>query len=124
AAEAGKHILCEKPITLNFADASAVIDAAKRHDVFLMEAFMYRCNPQTHKIVELIRSGAIGQVRVIYGAVSFNAGEPQEGSRVGDPVLGGGGILDVGCYPVSMARLIAGVAVNKPFADPVSVVGA
>jgi predicted dehydrogenase/aryl-alcohol dehydrogenase-like predicted oxidoreductase len=116
-AEAGKHILCEKPLAMNHAEAMAVVEAARRQDVFLMEAFMYRCHPQTLRIAELIREGAIGQVRVIQATFSFHAAA-DPGSRLLDPALGGGGILDVGCYPVSMARFIAGVAGGQPFAEP------
>jgi len=121
-AEAGKHVLCEKPLTLNYPEAMAVVEAARENDVFLMEAFMYRCHPQTAKLVELIREGAIGEVRVIQATFSFNAGEGLEG-RLFEPRLGGGGILDVGCYATSMARLIAGAAVGKDFDDPVEVKG-
>jgi predicted dehydrogenase/aryl-alcohol dehydrogenase-like predicted oxidoreductase len=112
AAEAGKHILCEKPLTLNHATTMAVVEAARRNDVFLMEAFMYRCHPLTQKLVELIQSGAIGKVRVINATFSFCASFDAD-SRLFDNALGGGGILDVGCYPVSMARLIAGAANGK-----------
>ena len=118
AAEAGKHILCEKPLTMNYKEAAAVVDAARAHDVFLMEAFMYRCHPQTQKIVDLIREGAIGDVRVIQATFSFHA-EPVADSRILEHHLGGGGILDVGCYCASMTRLIAGVAVGQDFAEPV-----
>ena len=62
ALEAGKHVLCEKPIGLNAAQAEQIIEAARKNDVFLMEAFMYRCSPQTAKIVELIKAGAVGRV--------------------------------------------------------------
>ncbi len=117
AARAKKHILCEKPLTLNHAEAMAVAEAAREHGVFLMEAFMYRCHPQTAKLVELIRSGAIGKVGVIQATFSFHAGFNAEG-RLFKNELGGGGILDVGCYATSIARLIAGVAQGKPFADP------
>ena len=119
-AEAGKHILCEKPLTINYPEAMAVVEAARVNDVFLMEAFMYRCHPQTAKIVELIRDGAIGEVRIIQGAFSFNAGFNPEG-RLFNNALGGGGILDVGCYPVSGARLVAGAAHGKLFEDPFEV---
>src|SRR6266480_5356826 len=122
AAEAGKHILCEKPLALNHAEAMAVIEAALRHDVFLMEAFMYRCHPQTAKLIELIRSGVIGKVRVIEVTFSFHA-NVHPGHRLLNNALGGGGILDVGCYCVSMARLLAGVASGKDFAEPTSLVG-
>lgn len=118
AAEAGKHILCEKPIAVNYHDACAIVEAAQRHDVFLMEAFMYRCHPQTAKLLELIRSGAIGAVRVMQVNFSFHADIQPEG-RLFNPVLGGGGILDVGGYCVSMARLIAGVATGKDVAEPI-----
>ena len=122
AADAGKHILCEKPLTLNFAQAKSVIEAARRNDVFLMEAFMYRCHPQSAKLVELIRSGVIGQVRVIQATFSFS-GDGGPHNRLLDNALGGGGILDVGCYCASAARLIAGAAQGQSFANPTRVVG-
>ncbi len=124
AAEAGKHILCEKPLTMNRWEAEAVIEAAREHDVFLMEAFMYRCHPQTHRIVELIRDGAIGQVRIIQASFGFDASSHPDTHRIFANELGGGGILDVGCYAVSMSRLVAGAATGKPFADPIDVTGA
>ncbi len=120
AAEAGKHILCEKPIGLNAAQAMAIIEAAYQNDVFLMEAFMYRCHPQTRKLVELIQSGVIGQVRLIQATFSFHTSYNLE-SRLLKNELGGGGILDVGCYCASAARLIAGAALGKDFADPLEV---
>ncbi|MFH1567685.1 MAG: aldo/keto reductase, partial [Gemmatimonadota bacterium] len=123
AAEAGKHVLCEKPIGLNQYEAMAIIEAARRHDVFLMEAFMYRCHPQTAKLVELIRQKAIGEVRVIQATFSFHAGFNPQG-RLFANELGGGGILDVGCYCTSMSRLIAGAALGQPFAEPLEVKGA
>ena len=122
AAEAGKHILCEKPLTLNYAQAEAVIEAARKNDVFLMEAFMYRCHPQTEKLVELIHSGIIGQVRVIQATFSFNS-DDNPGGRLLNNALGGGGILDVGGYCTSIARLIAGAAIGESFANPLRVVG-
>ena len=122
AADAGKHILCEKPLTMNWPEAMAVVEAARRNDVFLMEAFMYRCHPQTRKLVELIKDGAIGDVRVIQATFSFHAAfDPDR--RLLNPDLGGGGILDVGCYCASMVRLVAGVALGEPFADPIDVKG-
>jgi len=122
AARAKKHVLCEKPIGINHAEAMAIIDAAKQNDVFLMEAFMYRCHPQTHKLVELIQSKAIGDVKSIHGAFTYHWPKPYEGTaRSVEHKSAGGGILDVGCYPVSLARLIAGVAMGKPFAEPIDV---
>ena len=110
-AEAKKHILCEKPLALNFADAEAMVEAAMANDVFLMEAFMYRCHPQTAKLVELIKANTIGKISVITATFSFHWPKPFNAhSRLTSNALGGGGILDVGCYTTSMARLIAGVA--------------
>ena len=120
AAECGKHILCEKPLTINHPEAMAVVEAAREHDVFLMEAFLYRCHPQTAKLIETIRSGVIGQVRAIETSYGFNTKASPEG-RILNHDLGGGGILDVGCYPVSMARIVAGAALGRSFADPVKV---
>ena len=122
AAAAGKHILCEKPFAINHADAMTAIEAAREAGVFLMEAFMYRCHPQTAKLVELLRAGTIGNVRIIQATFSFQAGFNPT-SRLFDNALGGGGILDVGCYPVSFSRLVAGVATGKDFADPLEVKG-
>ncbi len=123
AAEAGKHILCEKPIGLNRAEAMVIAEAAREHGVLLMEAFMYRCHPQTAKVVELVRSGALGEVKLVQASFGFNAPfDPK--SRLWANEAGGGGILDVGCYPVSYARLIAGAVAGRPFLDPVAVSGA
>lgn len=120
AANAGKHILCEKPLTLDYPQAMAVFEAARRNNVFIMEAFMYRCHPQTARLVELIGEGAIGKVGIMQMAFSFNAGFNLDG-RLLNPKLGGGGILDVGCYCASMSRLIAGAALGKAYAEPISI---
>ena len=122
AARAKKHILCEKPLTMNHAEAMAVVEATREHGVFLMEAFMYRCHPQTARLVELIRTGAIGQVGVIQATFSFHAGFNAEGRHFKNE-LGGGGILDVGCYTTSYARLIAGAAQGRPFVNPSRLAG-
>lgn len=119
AAAAKKHVLCEKPIGVNAAEAERVVAAAREHDVFLMEAFMYRCHPQIAKLLELIRGGAIGQVRVIQATFGFHYPiEFDAKHRLLANDLAGGGILDVGCYPTSFCRLVAGAAVGKPFAEP------
>jgi predicted dehydrogenase/aryl-alcohol dehydrogenase-like predicted oxidoreductase len=120
AIEAGKQVLCEKPLGLNAAQAMAIIEAAHRENVFLMEAFMYRTHPQIQKLVELIQTGVIGQVKMIQVAFAFNMNFNPE-SRLLKQELGGGGILDVGCYPASAARLVAGAALGKKFADPLDV---
>lgn len=123
AAKAGKHVLVEKPIGVNQYDSMAMQDAAAANGVFLMEAYMYRCHPQTAKLVELLRDKVIGDVRVIQATFSFNAGFNAEG-RLWSNALAGGGILDVGGYTTSIVRLIAGAAMGQRFADPVSVSGA
>jgi predicted dehydrogenase len=117
AAAAGKHILVEKPIGMTAAEAEAMLEAARVNNVFLMEAFMYRCHPQMRKLTELIRVGAIGQVQLIRAVFGFRA-EFDPASRTFNNEMGGGGILDVGCYPASVVRLIAGAAENKSFLDP------
>jgi predicted dehydrogenase len=123
AAEAGKHILCEKPLGMSRAEGARMIDAARRHGVFLMEAFMYRCHAQTVKIAGLVRDGALGRVGLVQAAFGINRPfDPK--SRLWARELGGGGILDTGCYPVSLARLVAGAAAGKAFLDPVEVTGA
>ncbi|HUJ42801.1 MAG TPA: Gfo/Idh/MocA family oxidoreductase [Opitutaceae bacterium] len=123
AMDAGKHVLCEKPLTMDHATAARVVEAARTRRVLLMEAFMYRCHPQTAKIVELVRSGALGRVGLVQATFGFQRAFEAD-ARLWNRALGGGGILDVGCYPVSLARLVAGAAEGRPFADPVSVTGA
>ena len=118
AAESGKHILCEKPMALNTDDTIEIIEAAESNDVFLMEAFMYRCHPQTTKLVELIRQHAIGDVKLIKSTLGHMFPyDPTE--RHFAASLGGGGILDLGCYPVSMARLIAAVSLGVECIEPI-----
>lgn len=123
AVGAGKHLLVEKPFTMTHAEAAAVADAARAARVVVSEAFMYRCHPQTARLVELLQSQAIGNVRVIQATFSFHA-EFNPESRLYNHALGGGGILDVGCYTVSIARLIAGAAIGRDFDDPTDVTGA
>jgi predicted dehydrogenase len=117
AAQAGKHILCEKPLTLDLAGTRRVIEAAQQAGVLLMEAYMYRCHPQTLKLVELVRDGAIGTVQLIQASFSVARDFDPE-HRLFKKSLGGGAILDLGCYPVSFSRLMAGAAQGKPFAEP------
>ena len=119
-AEAGKHVLCEKPMTLNEADTMAVVEAARRNDVFLMEAFMYRCHPQTERLVELLRSGVIGDVKLVRATFGFRGAYDPEERHLAN-ALGGGGILDLGCYTVSMSRLVAGVALGVEVAEPLEI---
>ncbi|MEQ1771377.1 MAG: aldo/keto reductase [Devosia sp.] len=123
AAEAGKHALIEKPIGLTAFEADAMFNAARKAGTFMAEAFMYRLHPQTQLLVEVIRSGVIGDVRMIKSSFGFAmpAFDPKHRLYAND--LAGGGILDVGGYPMSMSRLIAGAATGKPFLDPTIVHG-
>ena len=106
AAERGKHILCEKPFALNTAEVDEMIAAAKQHRVLLMEAFMYRFHPQIARVHELIAGGAIGTTQVIRSAFGFLL-KDYTNIRLSQP-LGGGAVMDVGCYCVNVSRLIAG----------------
>lgn len=123
AIRAGKHVLVEKPIALSAFDAEAIYYEAKKAGVFAGEAFMYRVHPQTAKLIELVKSGAIGELRIIRSSFGFNMGTVKPEHRLFANDTAGGGILDVGGYPVSMARLIAGAADGKPFLDPDKVSG-
>lgn len=114
AVEAGKHVLCEKPLALRVADVDAIQEAARKHGRIVMEGFMYRHHPQTLKVQELMKSGALGSLKLIRGSFSFVL------SREGDvrlkPEMGGGSIWDIGCYPISYARMVVGE-------NPLEVVG-
>lgn len=121
-AEAGKHILCEKPLAINYAEVMGLIEHVREHGVFMMEAFMYRCHPQTARLVQLIRDQAIGDVRLIQAHFGYNMG-PNYGNIRLQNEAAGGAIMDVGCYCVSMARLIAGAALGRDVAEPLSLQG-
>lgn len=123
AIRAGKHVLVEKPIALSAYDADAIFHEAKKAGVFVGEAYMYRLHPQTAKIVDLVKSGAIGEVRIIRSSFGFSMGSFRADHRLFANESAGGGILDVGGYPVSMARLIAGAASGQPFIEPTKVSG-
>jgi predicted dehydrogenase len=119
---AGKHVLCEKPLTVDAASAERLIEAARSAGVFLMEAYMYRCHPLMRELTKRLADGVIGTLRHVRADFGFRAAGPRTG-RLFDPTLGGGGILDVGGYPVSFARLMAGLVEGVPFAEPVQVLG-
>jgi predicted dehydrogenase len=114
ALQAGKHVLCEKPIALTLAEVEAMTQAAQETGKVLAEAFMYRHHPQTLKVKEIVDSGALGKIQLIKGAFTFTL------SRAGDirskKEMGGGSIWDIGCYPISYARTIVG-------AEPLEVFG-
>ncbi len=106
AVEAGKHVLCEKPMSRHPADVEAAFDAAERAGRILMEAFMYRHNPQTKRLAELVVDGAIGELRVVRSAFSY-ALYDADNIRLRTDVEGGS-LMDVGCYCVSGSRLLGG----------------
>jgi predicted dehydrogenase len=104
AAEAGKHVLCEKPLSLDVADAKALISARDRTGVKIGEAFMVRTHPQWLRTRELIRAGRIGDLRSIFCHFSFYNRDPQNPRNI--PEMGGGALFDVGCYPITISRFI------------------
>ena len=106
ALEAGKHVLCEKPLSGRVSEVVRAFDAAERSGRLLVEAFMYRHNPQTKRLVELIAEGAIGRLQVVRASFGFRLDDPGDPRLSGD--LEGGSLMDVGCYCVSAARLLCG----------------
>jgi xylose dehydrogenase (NAD/NADP) len=104
--EAGKHVLCEKPLSRHPDDVERAFDTAEREGRLLTEAFMYRHNPQTKRLKELADGGAIGRLRLIRAVFSFPLTDSPDVRLA--PELDGGGLMDVGCYCVSGARLLAG----------------
>ena len=106
ALDAGKHVLCEKPLALTVAEVDAIAAAAERSGRIAVEAFMYLHHPQTLTMLEIARSGALGPLQLVAGSFAFPLATPDD-PRI-DPAMGGGSLWDVGCYPVSVARRIAG----------------
>jgi D-xylose 1-dehydrogenase (NADP+, D-xylono-1,5-lactone-forming) len=106
AVEAGKHVLCEKPLTRHPAEAAAAFDAAERAGRLLSEAFMYRHNPQTRRLAQLVEEGAIGELRLVRSTFSYGLYDA-ENIRLRTE-LEGGALMDVGCYNVSGSRLLGG----------------
>jgi D-xylose 1-dehydrogenase (NADP+, D-xylono-1,5-lactone-forming) len=113
ALTAGKHVLCEKPLTRHPEEVEAAFDAADNAKRILMEAFMYRHNPQTKRLQELIDDGAVGQVRLIRSAFSYSLYD-EENIRLRTDVEGGA-LMDVGCYCISGSRLAAGTEPESVF---------
>ncbi len=114
AAQAGKHVLCEKPIALTAPEALDLLEARDRTGLQIGEAFMVRTHPQWHKVRELIASGRIGEMRLISGHFSYHRRDPGDiRSRV---EWGGGALMDVGCYPITISRWLFG-------AEPTEVIG-
>ena len=118
AIAAGKPVLCEKPLALSAQGAARVIEAARTRGVFLMEGYMYRSHPLMKRLIADLRAGVIGPVRHLRADFAFRVPRDPDG-RLFAPRLGGGGILDVGGYVASFARLMAGLAEGLPFAEPI-----
>lgn len=104
AANAGKHVLCEKPLSLTVSEARELIAARDRNKVMMGEAFMVRTHPQWIEAKRLIHSGEIGTIRAIQGAFSYFNRDPLNVRNIAD--IGGGGILDIGCYPITTSRFV------------------
>jgi len=114
AAEAGKHVLCEKPIGLNVDEAKRLRDVRDRTGVKIGEAFMVRSHPQWLKALDLVRSGRIGEVRSFMGFFSYSNPDPANIRNVLE--FGGGGLMDIGCYPIFTSRLIFGAEPRRVLA--------
>lgn len=105
ALEAGKHVLCEKPIGLSSSEGRQLVDAGAKHpELKLMEAFMYRHHPQWQRARQLVRDGAIGRLRTIQSAFSYYNVDPDDVRNHAG--IGGGGLMDIGCYPISLSRFV------------------
>ncbi len=111
ALDAGKHVLCEKPLSRRHQDAVRCVESAARAGLVLAEGYMYRHHPQTRSVAELVSSGAIGRPLEIAASFGFAVEIPGDDALL-DPSLDGGSLLDVGCYPVSAARLLCGEPVG------------
>jgi predicted dehydrogenase len=115
AVKAGKHVLCEKPMAMNAAEVRAMIDAAEAGGVLLMEGFMYKFHPQIEKTLALVRQGKIGDIRAVHSSFTFQFARDGTNYRW-SPSMGGGALYDVGCYTISVARLVFGAEPVSAFA--------
>ena len=109
AFEAGKHVLCEKPLTLNLAEAEQMVALARRHDRFLMEAMWTACHPVVRRLADDLRAGRFGTPRHLHAELGFRVEAPPE-DRMLNPDLGAGALLDMGIYPLTVAHLLLGEA--------------
>ncbi len=119
ALEHGKHVLCEKPLALNFAEARSIFAAARKHQVMLLESYPYWFQPQTASLLELLGNGkdsSIGEIRGMQVCFGFTLLNAQSNIRT-RPELGGGALLDAGSYPLSLIRLVMGCAPERVMAD-------
>jgi predicted dehydrogenase len=116
ALQAGKHVLCEKPIALSAAEAAALVQAAQQYPhLKIMEAFMYRFHPQWQTVKKLVNDGSIGALKTIQAFFSYYNTDPNNIRNKKE--MGGGGLMDIGCYPISLSRFIFGKEPDRVFAD-------
>jgi predicted dehydrogenase len=114
ALEAGKHVLCEKPIALTSAEAQTLVEAAHRHpSLNVVEAFMYPHHPQWQRALSIVKEGGIGTLRTIQSCFSYFNDDPANVRNQAD--IGGGGLMDIGCYPISLSRLFFGHEPRRVF---------
>jgi predicted dehydrogenase len=113
-----KSVLCEKPLAMNASEVMILMDLARKKNLLLMEAFMYRMHSQTDKIKEIVISEFLNKEVLIDASFGFEASVDKD-HRLLNPILGGGSILDVGCYPMSMSRMLIGIINGKSFSDPI-----
>ena len=112
ALEAGKHVLCEKPLALSAAEAETLADAAEKHPrLKIMEAFMYRLHPQWVRFKELIDGGVVGELKAIQSFFSYHNRNPDDIRN--RPETGGGGLMDIGCYQISLSRWLFGAEPSR-----------
>lgn len=115
AAEAGKHVLCEKPLGIDAADAEKLVKVCREKGVLLMEAFMYRTHPQWVRAKQYVEEGKIGELKAIQVFFSYTNLDPNNIRNRSD-IAGGGGLMDIGCYPISQSRFIFGAEPQRVLA--------
>jgi predicted dehydrogenase len=115
AMQAGKHVLCEKPLALSLAEVTRMFDVARQHGVMLLESYPYWFQPQTRDLLACLSSDKIGEVRSMQASFGFTLGNPDTNIRM-KPELGGGALLDAGSYPISLIRLVMGCAPERVLA--------
>ncbi len=113
ALEAGKHVLCEKPLALTLAEVDAMTAASSRTGKLIAEAFAYRAHPHMRKIKEIINSGKLGKIKMVHGSFTFVMTKADDIRW--DPAMGGGALWDIGCYPVSFTRTVLGTEPIEAF---------
>jgi len=118
AVQAGKHVLCEKPLALSLAEVDAISTASERYRKVVVEAFMYRTHPQTLKVQEIVAGGKLGKIKLVRGSFTYIATNPD--NIRWKPEMGGGALWDVGCYPLSYTRTLLGVEPLDVFGSQVT----